>query len=325
MTCSLWAYAAIFAAALETHFGCSTSTQPLFVALFGVMVVPLTMRDLSEQKNVQTALAVGRTVMLVVMIVTAASVMIRDGPLDETRGGDDFLLAAPKTWRDAARASSVVAFAFALHHSVPQICEPVHSPARPAFELNLVFRRSFCAAALIYIAFAATVATYFGDATLSSANLDWQTYHTDEFAPEMSRALTKMLSQFVVLYPAINVVASYPLNAITLGDAILATHRQYVSLSPDAATPPGHKIAARVLAACPPLIGAALVSDISKITSVTGVFGIAMCAVVPGLVSLSAKRMVPGVNAHASALNGVGSAILLTIGGTLLTLSMVFV
>ena len=77
----------------------------------------------------------------------------------------------------------------------------------------------------------------------------------------------------MVLYPALNVVSSYPLNAITLGDAIMATYKQYLP-GPFSKT---QKVLCRLVAAVPPLVGAACVSDISKITSVTGVFGIATC------------------------------------------------
>ena len=42
----------------------------------------------------------------------------------------------------------------------------------------------------------------------------------------LKRRAASFLGQFVVLYPAINVVATYPLNAITFGDALMATYRE---------------------------------------------------------------------------------------------------
>ena len=129
-----------------------------------------------------------------------------------------------------------------------------------------------------------------------------------------------------MLYPALNVVATYPLNAITFGDALLATFRQYCATVPGgdvSAAPPTKRETKlfRLLAGAPPLVGAALVSDISAITGVTGCFGLAMCAIVPGVLALKAQHIAPGPAPHGSALNGPKAAVGLSICGTVLTLS----
>ena len=138
--------------------------------------------------------------------------------------------------------------------------------------------------------------------------------------------LSDLLAKFVVLYPALNVVATYPLNAITFGDALLATFRQYCATVPGgdvSAAPPTKRETKlfRLLAAVPPLCGAAAVSDISAITGVTGCFGLAMCAIVPGLLARAAQSAAPGPTPHASALNGPNAAAILALCGTVLTLS----
>ena len=81
--------------------------------------------------------------------------------------------------------------------------------------------------------------------------------------------------------------------------------------------PARHEVQLARLAACiPPLVGAALSPDISKITGVTGCFGLALCAVVPGVLALAARKMSPGPTVHASALNGPGAAAALVVAGT---------
>ena len=115
------------------------------------------------------------------------------------------------------------------------------------------------------------------------------------------------------------------MNAITFGDALLATWRASCGRRAGGVRelPPGPRQvkAFRLLAAVPPLVGAALVSDISAITGVTGCFGLAMCAIVPGLLARAAKRAAPGPAPHGSALNGPNAALVLAACGTILTLS----
>ena len=89
---------------------------------------------------------------------------------------------------------------------------------------------------------AAPVAYLFGEKTQSAANLGWATYHHVHDASDPRDALkTRLiawLAQFVVLYPAVNVLATYPLNVITFGDALLAAHRRFQANGEVSATPP---------------------------------------------------------------------------------------
>ena len=212
---SLWCYAAIFAAALEANL--APSGHVLYVGLFAVFVVPLSLKDLADQKAVQTLLAFGRVVMLAVMLVTALTYLMSMGPIapmPERTG----------TFDGVAALAPVVTFSLVLHHSVPQIVAPVK--VRSEFDKNVLFRRAFVGACLLYALFAAPVAYLFGEKTQSAANLGWATYHHVHDASDPRDALkTRLiawLAQFVVLYPAVNVLATYPLNVITFGDALLA-------------------------------------------------------------------------------------------------------
>ena len=146
-----------------------------------------------------------------------------------------------------------------------------------------------------------------------------------ELDDALKRRAASVLGQFVVLYPAINVVATYPLNAITFGDALMATYREKCGAWEDRPSdlPPSASQTRffRLVAGVPPLVGAALVDDISAITGVTGCFGLAMCAVLPGVLAIRGQRVAPGPAPHATRLNGFNAAAGLAICGSLLTLS----
>jgi len=432
---SLWVYAAIFATSFRAHGGsvlflASATTNPetayrCYVLLFGILAVPLATLDLAEQKTTQTVLAAGRGVMLVLMTATAATALCSGGALGAPRPLDGYA-------KRVLSAAPIVAFSCTLHHSVPQICAPVRARGDDddqhpdaAFALNWIFRAAFLAAAAIYVAFASTIALFFGDTTASAVNLDWASYEVVS-ASATARALGAFVAKFIVLYPAVNVVSAYPLSAITLGDALLAAYRQYVSPSADDAarttvsccgherggcsaststtellpvvsdtsshgalrvapvsssspkggttptvviaavpaprpsgsppsrtdsqrsqrssthvlgrnvepgtptTPAGpslsrhapptraQKVACRLVAALPPIAGALYADDISSITRVTGSAGLAMCAVVPALLAIVARRRTPGDTPHHSALNTRNAAIALLVVGSVL-------
>ena len=188
--------------------------------------------------------------------------------------------------------------------------------------MNSVFRAAFLFAACIYVAFAVPIAAYFGKETKDASNLDWETYRGVWCA--------SILSRFVVLYPSLNVAAAYPLCAITLGDTLhttFAARRAATESAPmvQVGTPPSRETKLyRALAALPPLVGAALVDDIGSITRVTGTFGLAMCAIIPGLLALAAKRRVPEDTPFKSRLNTPNAARILTICGIIITLMPVF-
>ena len=155
--------------------------------------------------------------------------------------------------------------------------------------------------------------------------MGWATYHHVHDASDPRDALkTRLiayLAQFVVLYPAVNVLATYPLNVITFGDALLAAHRRFQANGEVSATPPSRTSVriARLVAAVPPLVGACIQPDISSVTNVTGCFGLFLCAVVPGVLSLAARRLAPGPTEHASPLNGRAAAVALVLVGLVLT------
>ena len=132
--------------------------------------------------------------------------------------------------------------------------------------------------------------------------------------------LIAWLAQFVVLYPAVNVLATYPLNVITFDDALLAAHRRFQANGEVSATPPSRTSVriARLVAAVPPLVGACIQPDISSVTNVTGCFGLFLCAVVPGVLGLAARRLAPGPTGT-SPLNGKAAAVALVLVGLVLT------
>ena len=288
---SLWCYAAIFAAARgEPH---RAERHVLYVGLFAVFVVPLSLKDLADQKAVQTLLAFGRVVMLAVMLVTALTYLWSMGRSRHYPSG--------RHLRRRRRSAPVVTFSLVLHHSVPQIVAPVkvgRVRQERAFEKGL---RQRLHTRLVRRA----GGLLFGEKTQSAANLGWATYHhvhSEEPDPERAEDAPHRLPGAIrVLYPAVNVLATYPLNVITFGDALLAAHRRFQANGEPRRRVEDLRPDPRLVAAVPPLIGACIQPDISSVTNVTGCFGLFLCASRSGVLSLAARRLAPGPTEHVAA------------------------
>ncbi len=82
-------------------------------------------------------------------------------------------------------------------------------------------------------------------------------------------------------------ISAYPLNAVTLGNNILAglpsswTNKQRSSK---------WKMACRVLAAVPPIICGIFIYDLAVIVQFTGLFGVFLAFVFPGLLLVSSRK-----------------------------------
>mmetsp|Transcript_9039 Transcript_9039/g.13911 ORF Transcript_9039/g.13911 Transcript_9039/m.13911 type:complete len:625 (+) Transcript_9039:91-1965(+) len=226
---SLWAYAAIFGASFAAHALIPGIGYRFYVLLFGIIIAPLSCRDLAEQKFIQLALAIGRTLMLALMILTALTALVASGPLIQTSSSQfqqDF-------FHRILSAAPILAFACTLHHSIPQICAPIDTSKKihnGISVLNLVFRCAFFFATVLYLLFASTIALFFGQDTKSAVNLDWDRYALNS-PSTFVRATGTIIQRFIVLYPAVNVISTYPLVAVTLGDALFTMARKTILAS----------------------------------------------------------------------------------------------
>ena len=147
-----------------------------------------------------------------------------------------------------------------------------------------------------YAAIAIGISTYFGEHTKVASNLNWRTYVGDGASGSTSTSSTwdvvgRLVSFFVVLFPAMDVASAYPLNAITLGnnlmcaafgsDTRLLLHMEKSRL---------HRSGFRLLAAVPPILLALVESNLGKITDFTGLTGFAVAFIFPALLSIYSEQ-----------------------------------
>jgi len=127
---TLWAYSTVFAKSLSSHLPFPVSYEDnytIYLVLFALGVVPLTLVELNDQAYFQVTLSVLRIVMLLLMLVTIAQA--------EFNPDVDVFSAIPSSiirkTTPAFHISKlyilvpIVAFATIFQHSIPNLSEPV--------------------------------------------------------------------------------------------------------------------------------------------------------------------------------------------------------
>jgi hypothetical protein len=128
-----------------------------------------------------------------------------------------------------------------------------------------------------YITLGLTLGAAFGKGIQQSSNLNWRTFHAgtgyiDQYGNVVDAAWwTKIISHYIILFPAVDVVSAYPLNAITLGNNIFGA--AYGKRIHEVETNRTLRTCFRLMASIPPIIFGILVRELGTITDYTGTSG----------------------------------------------------
>lgn len=95
----------------------------------------------------------------------------------------------------------------------------------------------------------------------------------------------QIASIIVLIFPALDVLSAYPLNAITLGNNLITVFRGETT-EPVTTRFDYWKIFYRLCAAAPPIILAGIIHDLDRILQFTGVIGVAIVLLIPVLLHM---------------------------------------
>ncbi|CAK4687041.1 hypothetical protein LEN26_016408 [Aphanomyces euteiches] len=275
----LVAYSQVFIQALVAQFPALSTVHSAF--LYGVIVVPLSCLDLTEQIGVQLFLTMVRFVAVSIMCGSLLIAAPQKSPMPLVNGNGIGLL------------TSTVLFAQFCHFCVPGLIAPLashHKASVPA-----VFGAAMTTTTFIYICLGVLSAIHFGSNVNSSVNLNWATGF-----PWMSPVLTT----FIVLFPAADTLSTFPLIAINVGNSMM-----------DASG--FRKLVCRLAASVPPIFLGYAVPDLSFIVHLTGVFGVYLVFIAPALLQLRSKACDPQPTRFATTLSHDSWAYLVLFVGSL--------
>jgi amino acid permease len=299
---TLWAYSAVFADSLATRLPIMTTvagditpnnaSYKLYLLLFSMIVVPASMLELSEQVFVQVSLSICRVIMMLLMVST---IFLASWQKKNSFESNNF--TAPASVSESIKNGinmkklylllPMVAYACIFHHSIPSISQPVKHKEY----LGWIFCSTLGICFVSYCVMSIVISTYFGDLTMISANLNWESYLGKINANGEIPLYARCISSFIVLLPALDVASAFPLNSITLGNSLMSSYygsRIHV-LGVDEFS--RSKAVFRGLASIPPIFAASFVSDLGRVTDYAGVSGFAIAFIVPPLLALFSARL----------------------------------
>lgn len=181
----------------------------IFVVVYGMIVVYLTFKGLEEQKVFQFTMCVMRFVIMSIIVVCCFFLILRQKDIDS----DEKLEARPKL-ADVANSGitiPIIIFALLYQLQLPSIAEMVVDKERNLWRIvALVTVVSF-----FFYGALGLVVPFAVDDLQSQISLNFREYS----AGYKERTFWMQLVSFlVVLFPAFDVISSYPLSSIALVD-----------------------------------------------------------------------------------------------------------
>lgn len=305
----LWAYSSVFGTAMANAFplfGPDVDCYPMYIVAFAIVVIPMSFLEMSEQATVQVFLSGCRIVMILIMVFTPliAAVSESGGNVEEVEDSlpsphfDDQIEphGAPLfDFSNIHQMIPVVVFCVLFHQAVPGLADEMTDKPK----VGAIFGYTFVLCTVAYSLIGIIVGWYFGSMTYESSNLNWEWYHagtgqavlqSDSGAHEWIDVAwwARMISFFVVLFPAIDVVSAFPLYALVLGNSLMG-----FVYGDDVHEVQGDrriKTLYRAIAAGPPIFGALFVRNLGIITDYSGLTGIAIAFCFPALLYIYSEE-----------------------------------
>ena len=272
----------------------------IYLIIFAGITVPLSCIQLSDHILIQLTFLAGRVVMFLLMLGTVAAVWVSDAPHFDTYVG-------PAKNSGGVAASAPLFYFPSLYLLIQvSIFSTAYQFAVPGIADAAVNKKSILstfATACIYIFVTVLVcglllSLFFGDSIETSSNLMWDKYHggtgysvegeDGTMKREGVANWAKANAGYVVVFPALDALAVFPLCTISLGEILLDA-----SSSDEEAknlTSWKKRLAFRLVGCVPQIVGAAFVSSLSVIANYAGIFTILSYSVCPALLAIYSKR-----------------------------------
>lgn len=291
---ALWSYTSVFASSLASHVGLpginngnecdiyknhSNGCSDLYltyIALFSLVAIPLTCLDLTEMKILQIGLAIFRFVSLATMMITSIVAIYsypNPDPLADSPDHAPYLSRnfVAFDWTNLGLVFPIAIYSQIFHHSVPGLSHPLRNKAAAP----KVFSAVLATTMILYSALGISVGFFYGASIPQTCTIAWAEYSGGHINGKPGWA--SFIGYMIVLFPPLDIISAFPLNAITLGNNLLCAfvedeRKQQLKR---------FKLPFRFLAAIPPIVGAMVVRDLGVILKYTGCVGVLIAFAYP--------------------------------------------
>jgi amino acid permease len=221
-----WALSAVFGSALADAIPMTDNDEKdykFYIFVFMAITVPLSCLPISGQVVVQMLFLTARMAMVVLMIVTTAVAYTSSEPHFGTQVGAERDVPMFNLSRTVSTMVLCI-FSTAFQFSVPSLT----SESKHKEEMVPVIRSSVSFVYMSNVILGVVLAIFFGSATNKASNLNWVDYHGGTWDGQGNLGEGRawwatLISQFVVVFAAIDGLAVYPLCAISLGEILMGT------------------------------------------------------------------------------------------------------
>lgn len=338
----LIAYCQVF---LVTYFSQIDSSSPAFVpiALFGIIVIPLSCLDLADQVYVQVSMSVLRFVTLGALLVGVVLAIFYDkeDALHRKHSAPPFIVVDTPLYNASGVGLmiSTAIFSQLFQHSVPGLIRPLATEDQKS--VPKVFSYALMTTGLLYICIGAASTAYFGERVCQSINLNFVGFRWGfrDTAAVDTDLLTVVeyyaavaFSTLIVVFPALDTLSVFPLIANTLGNNMLAAFprwrkvvkkfvkatalevlfppidKNFTYYGPLPVESKSHRatgIVGRLAAAIPPVLCCFYVRELSMTLQLAGVCGIVVALVTPALMQQQAVKFYQRFSVPAAATNNL--------------------
>eukprot|EP00118_Oscarella_pearsei_P014556 m.125378 g.125378 ORF g.125378 m.125378 type:complete len:545 (+) comp37872_c0_seq2:145-1779(+) len=255
----------------------------LFVFVFALLVVPLSMLDLKKQRVIQVTAGVMRIVVVIAIVIYSIVQEVNGATeLPASSGGENdtvpwisgdggfvgFLVALP-----------IFSYSLALQVNVPTLSQPME----PKRKLKAFYIWLNVFLVLFYFVLGVAVLAYLKSDVKENCTLNW----VDTTSSGHSLAL-RIFSYIVVIFPSFDVCSGFPLAVAILSNAIhsLLGHDSSTSHELESNTT---RMVYRAVCAALPLIGACFITNFSVLLRYEGLLTFALFFLFPALVHYSSS------------------------------------
>ena len=298
---ALIAYSSIFAASFASNIPlgtagcCDIYADPefagdcrwkywVFLCIYGLFMVYFTLTGLKEQLWMQYIMTSMRFVVMLVVISTCLYSIFTNTSVDSDHHNAADMPKAVKP-EVVNRALPIILFAVLYQVQLPSLIEHLEDKQKNGPRLAaMTAGTSFFFYSLLGLLVPTAIPSVGGQSTLS-----FRHYSAGHAASDRP-IWTYIIEYLVVIFPALDVFSSFPLNAIPLSDNLMTL--VYGSV-PKAAVPLKGYYALKLIACLPSLCTAAFEFRLGEVLEWTGLLGFFLVLFTIPLCQISGRKMLP--------------------------------
>ena len=286
----------------------------IYLLIFGVFTVYMSVKGIEEQQIIQIIMSVLRFVVMFAIIITCL-IDITMHRYNENDHYNDAKWPPLIVGKNIGHAIPIILFASTYQISIASISSPINNKTR---NLPIINTLTIITCFIFYTCIG-IVASLAIDNVPSLASLSYRNY-TAGYSKENRPFWTYIFEYIIIITPALDVFSSYPLQAITIANAIISwKYKGYPEEAPKI-----FLIFIRFSTAFIPLFVTFFVYDLGSILDWVGLSGFIIVQITIPLLHIALRHMIAGKSPYDINIHPIISLFFVLINSILFFLVIIF-